>query len=385
MSLVQGGKIYTLGPQGILDCGYIAIRNGVIQDVNSGRAAGKPDIVAKDFVITPGLIDPHTHVGLYRLEGERGDHGVENSDPVTPQLNVLDGFDPFDPALEDAFSGGVTTVGVLPGGPMSYGESVERISLIPGQCAVVKCNKKLVQLFSGIKLAVGEHPKRFLAEQRKSPTTRMGQYAVLRSYLLQAKDYGEKKVSGSSFFSDAKLEALLALLEGKVQARVHAHTVRDILAIIRLAEETGVPKVVLDHGTEAYLIAKTLKEKQIPVVLGPIVFSRRGTELKNLSTRGSKILHDEGVLFSLTTDHPTLPIQYYSLLGSLAVSENMDRENALRLLTVNPAKILGLAQRVGSIEEGKEADIVIWSGDPFDPTSRVVYTLVDGQIVYQGR
>ncbi len=383
--VIQGGKIYTLSPQGTIDKGYVVIEDGIIQDVGEGAppTRGKELIEVQDFVLIPGLVDPHTHIGIYRLEGEIGDHGVETSDPITPQLSVLDALDRFDPAFEDAISAGVTTVGVLPGNYMSFGKDVERISIMPGQYSIVKCNGKVIKPFAGIKMAVGEHPKRFLERLKKVPTTRMGIYGLLRSYLTRAKEYGERK-EGGEILTDFKLEPLLSLLNGKVNARIHAHLARDILSIIRLAEETGIKKLVIDHGTESYLVADILREKNIPVVFGPLLFSRRGTELKNLSIQNIKILHNKGITFSLTTDHPTIPIQYYSLIGSLIISEVVAYEDALRALTINPAKILGLDDRLGTIETGKEADIAILNGEPFDPRTQVVYTLIDGEVVYRG-
>ena len=331
-------------------------------------------IDAKGKYIVPGFIDPHTHIGVYRLEAEPGDHGFESGDPLTPHLNVSDGLDIYDPAFDDALKGGVTTIGVLPGSYMSFGTSVERINIIPGQGAIYKTNKKEIKRYAFLKVAVGEHPKRFLSEQKMVPTTRMGIMAELRSIFIKAKDYmkNEKKKF------DPKLEALIPVIEKKVPLRVHVHTARDITTFLNFAEEFDID-VIFDHATEAHLVKEKLSD--VPIVYGPIVFSRRGTELKNLNSSNLKYM--KGLLFSLTTDHPTIPIQYLDLLAGLSIGEGFSEKEALSLITINAARILGMDDRIGSVEPGKDADIVVLSGKPFDPETKVLYTIVDGEIVYK--
>ena len=354
----------------------IFIENEKIVRIETKAKEISDDVVidAKGKYIVPGFIDPHTHIGVYRLEAEPGDHGFETGDPLTPHLNVSDGLDIYDPAFDDALKGGVTTIGVLPGSYMSFGTSVERINIIPGQGAIYKTNKKEIKRYAFLKVAVGEHPKRFLSEQKMVPTTRMGIMAELRSIFIKAKDYmkNEKKKF------DPKLEALIPVIKKKVPLRVHVHTARDITTFLNFAEEFDID-VIFDHATEAHLVKEKLSD--VPIVYGPIVFSRRGTELKNLNSSNLKYM--KALLFSLTTDHPTIPIQYLDLLAGLSIGEGFSEKEALSLITINAARILGMDDRIGSVEPGKDADIVVLSGKPFDPETKVLYTIVDGEIVYK--
>jgi len=372
--IIKGGILLTPFEQ-ILNP-VITIKNGKIVDIEISDDVchnGEKIIDAKGKYIVPGFIDPHTHIGIHRLEGEGGDPGVEIFDVLTPHLDVVDGLDLFDPAFNDALSGGITTFGVLPGAYMSFGPSVERINIIAGQGAIYKANKREIKRRAFLKIALGEHPKRFLAEKKLTPTTRMGIMAELRNIFTRAKEYSTKKDKKY----DPKLEALMAVIKKEIPIRVHVHTVRDILAILRFAKEFDL-EVILDHATEAYILKEELKD--IPIVYGPIVFSKRGTELANLDSSNLKFM--KNLQFTLTTDHPTIPIQYLDLLAGLAVNEGFSLREALALITIKAARILGIDDRVGSVEPGKDADLVVLSGKPFEPDTQVIYTIVDGEICY---
>jgi len=375
--IIRGGTLLT--PIEELNDPVILIEDGKIVDVKTSVSFNNfsDDMVinADGKYIVPGFIDPHTHIGIHRLEGEGGDQGIETSDALTPHLNVVDGLDIFDPAFEDALRGGVTCVGILPGSYMSFGTSVERINIISGQGAIYKANKREIRKTALLKIALGEHPKRFLAEKKMTPTTRMGIIAELRSIFTKAREYLAKKDKKY----DPKLEALITVIEKRIPVRVHVHTVRDILAILRFAKEFDL-NVILDHATEAYALKEELKD--IPIVYGPIVFSKRGTELANLDSSNLKLMKD--FQFALTTDHPTIPIQYLDLLAGLAVSEGFSEKEALALITTKAARILGVDDRVGSVEPGKDADLVVLSGKPFEPDTQVIYTIIDGEICYHG-
>jgi|YNPBryulayer2012_1023412.scaffolds.fasta_scaffold00191_17 imidazolonepropionase-like amidohydrolase len=352
----------------------VLIKGEKIKEVRPSRTKNDDDVIEAEYVI-PGLIDPHTHIGLYRLEGEAGDHGFEVSDPVTPHLNVSDAVDLFDPAFKDALLAGITCVGILPGSYMSFGSSVERITIMPGQGSVYKTNGSLVERTACIKAAVGEHPKRFLSEQKAVPTTRMGIVAELRAILTKAKEYAESEKKDKK---DPKLEALIPLLKGQIPLRVHVHVERDIQTVLRLANEFGI-RVVLDHATEAYMLSDSLQD--VPIVYGPTVFARRGVELKNLDS--ANLSKMKGLQFSLTTDHPTIPIQYLDLLCSLALAHGYSLKEALQLVTINAARVLGLEGRIGSVEVGKDADLVLLSGAPLAPETKVLMTIIDGEIVFK--
>jgi len=383
--IIKNVKIYTMSDIGVIDKGYVIVENGKIKSVGRGdvKLGSNDEIIdGEGQILLPGLIDAHSHVGFQRLEWIPEESLVEVSDPLTPHYSVLDNFDPYDPAFKDAIMGGVTTVAVLPGSHMSFLVG-ENINIIPGRLAIIKTNGKVLVENAGLKIAVGEHPKRFLSSNKMIPTTRMGIFASIRSILVKTMEYMDRKEKGEKIPIDLKLEALADVLKGKIPVRIHVHTVRDIINIIRVLEDFNVRRIVLDHATESYIVADMLKEKHIPVVLGPIVFSRRGVELKNLSSKIPVKLYEKGVLFSLTTDHPTIPIQYLTLLAGVAVGEGLPYMEALKAITINPAKILGLDNDIGSIEPGKEADLALFSDDPLDPTSKVSLTIINGEVVYR--
>lgn len=353
----------------------IFLEEGKIKDISPSNVLDLTPhcIDASKYWVVPGFIDPHTHIGIYRLEGENADHGFEVSDPLTPHLNVVDGIDPFDPAFENAIKSGVTTVGILPGSYMSFGGSVEKITIMPGQGAIYKTNGKLINKSAFVKVALGEHPKRFLAERKMVPTTRMGIIAEIRSLFKQTLQY----MNGSNEKTNPRLEALIPVLNKEIPLRVHVHTLRDIVAALKIAQEFDL-KIVLDHATEAYNLKDQLKD--VPIVYGPIVFSRRGVELKNLDS--SNLSKMKGLNFCLTTDHPTIPIQYLDLMAGLSMAEGFSLQEALSLITINAAKILGIDDHTGSVEVGKYADLVVLSDKPFEPDTRVICTIVGGQVYW---
>jgi imidazolonepropionase-like amidohydrolase len=386
MLVIKGEKIETFSEKGTLVNGIILVKNGKIVEVGREVKIPSDAETIEGKVVTPGLIDAHTHIGVLPLE-RTAEGFVETSDPLTPQLSVVDALDPFDPAFNDAAKGGITSVVVHPGSPMSYGQMVEPITIIPGKSAFVKINGRIVRECIGIKMAVGEHPKRYLAELKLPPTTRMGIMAALRAILEKTRKSMEEKKLGSEDLreikieEEPKIEALKGLLRKEYPARVHVHLARDMMAVLRLAEEFNFD-VVFEHATEAYIIAEILAKKRIPVVFGPLLFSKRGPELTNLSAKTPAILEKAGVLFALTTDHPTIPIQYLRILAGVAEMEGL--QNGLKTITLNAAKIAGVFNCVGSLEPGKDADITVFSGDPTEAKSRVLYTIVDGKIVYRG-
>ncbi len=348
------------------------------ESIKKGKGTEVIDLTGK--YLLPGFIDAHSHIGLSE-EGVNGPVGTdvnETTDPVTADVKAIDGFNPQDPAIDRALAGGVTTVMIVPGSANPVG----------GQGAIIKFKSRLVDEMivkepSGLKMAFGENPKRVYGEQKKTPSTRLGVAAVVRSYFTKVQDYMKKKEiaqrDGKPFTErDLKLEAGEKVLKGEIPARIHAHRYDDILTASRIADEFGF-KFVIEHGTEGYKIADFLKAKGIPVVVGPLMTFRTKRELKDMTMESINILVEKGVLISLMCDHPVVPLEYASIQAAATLRYAVEETDALKMLTINPAKILGVEDRIGSIERGKDADIVVWSGNPFDARSKVESVYIEGR------
>ena len=326
----------------------------------------------------PGFIDAHAHVGVSEeAEGWAGQDTNEMTEPVTAQVRAIDAINPADLGFRDAISGGVLAVNVNPGSGNPIG----------GQTVALKCWGRTVDQMalrqpSGMKSALGENPKRVYGEQKKTPSTRLGTAAVIRGALVAAANYLERidaeqrkpEADRKPVERDLKLEALGLVLRRQIPWRQHCHRADDIATAIRIADEFGYD-LVIDHGTEAHLLADIIAARGTPVIIGPLFTSRSKVELRNRSLANPGRLAKAGVTIAITTDHPVVPINFLVHQASLAVKDGLDRENALRALTINPARIAGIDDRLGSIEPGKDADLVIWSGDPLDVLSRAVRVL----------
>ena len=335
--------------------------------------------------VLPGFIDAHTHIGIYeeiyRIEG---DDTNESSDPITPHLRALDAVNMEDLAFQDAVQGGVTTVMTGPGSA----------NVIGGLSVVMKTHARtadeaVIKNPAGLKVALGENPKRVYGNRKKAPMTRMATAALMRETLVAAQNYATKIKNGKKDPDkqpdrDLKLEAMLPVISGEIPMLVHAHRVDDIITGLRIADEFHL-KVIIQHGTEAHKIPGELATRRVPAVVGPSLSSRAKVELKDRSFKTAGVLSQTGVQVAIMTDHPVVPIQYLSLLAALTVKEGMDEEEALKAITINPAEILGIADRVGSLEKGKDADIIVLSGHPFDWRTKVELVLINGKIVYENQ
>jgi len=383
--LLSGATIYTCGPQGTVR-GDILIEDGRVTRVSecAEAPAGAQVIDAAGKVITPGFIDAHSHLGT-ALYGQAD--SSDTSAPATPSLRILDSFDPMDPSITDTLAGGVTTVMLHPGAPMSFGQLVENINVIAGQSAIIKTRligrrPQVLKEPAGVKLALGEHPKRVFAEGGSGPHTRMKMLAIIREHLLEARDWMEGEGTGDGSArkgaDEFKYSGLAGLLEGSLQAHVHVHRVKDIRAALGLAQEYGL-KLVLEHATEAYEVARELAESEVPCVVGPLTFSRRGSELAGLSLQLPARLEEAGVKFALMSDHPTYPAHQLPLIAGVANREGASYETALLSITRHAAQIIGVSDRVGSLEPGKDADLVLHSGDPLEATTRICGVMCDGE------
>ena len=399
MIALTNGKVVTIS-HGTWDPGTVLIEGERIVAVGEHIEIPTDAEVydARDKVVMPGLIDAHCHVGLF-ADGIGWDHadGNEVTDPITPHLRALDAVNPGERAFKELVQAGVTTVLTGPGSA----------NVIGGQWICIKTAPKptidemILLEPAGIKMALGENPKRVYGAQKKTPSTRMGNAAVLREALVAAQNYADKWLRYESDLADyeaklqagvddaqapvrperdLKMEALGRVLRRELKARVHAHRADDMLTAVRIAEEFGLD-LTLEHATEGHKIADVLAAKGIPVTVGPILFSRTKFELRDMTPRNPGILSKAGVKVAIQTDEMSA-VKYLSINAALAVREGMPVEDALKAITLNAAEIIGVADRVGSLEVGKDADVVVVSRDPLDYRSQVELVLVNGELAY---
>ncbi|TZE82579.1 amidohydrolase [Calorimonas adulescens] len=381
MILLKNGNIYTMAGE-VIEGGDILINDGRIVEVGRNIDPSGAEImdVSGKFVM-PGIIDAHCHLGMWEdAVGFEGDDGNEETDPATPHLRAIDGINPMDRNFEEAYQGGVTTAVTGPGSA----------NVIGGLFTAIKTYGKriddmIIKDPVALKVAFGENPKWVYGEQKKLPRTRMAIAGILREELTKAKEYMEgraKKEDEDKPELDLKMEAIAKALKGEIPLKAHAHRADDIFTAIRIAKEFNV-RLTLDHCTEGHLIVDYLKEEGYPCIVGPSLSERSKVELKNLTFKTPGILSKAGILVAIMTDHPVIPLQYITLCASLAVREGMDEMEALKAITINPAKIVGIDDRVGSLEPGKDADIAIFDGNPLDIRNRCYATIINGRIVYK--
>ena len=339
-----------------------------------GSTAGGFD--ARGAHVLPGFVDAHSHLGLFEDGlGFEGDDGNEEGTPLTPQLRALDGVNPQDRCFEEALAAGVTTVLTGPGSA----------NPVAGQlCALKTWGRRVDDMVllapAGIKFALGENPKRVYRDKDKTPVTRMATAALIRQCLYRALDYGRKRDSGGEARPDLDLalEALQPLLRGEIPAYFHAHRADDMFTALRISREFDL-RCVLVHGTEGHLVADILAKEQVPVITGPILTDRCKPELRNQRLDNTAALLRAGVLTALCTDHPEVPEQYLPLCAGLAASAGLTDEQALELITINPARIAGLESRVGSLAPGKDADVLVFDRPPLERGARLQKVWINGE------
>ncbi len=344
--------------------------------------AGAEVIDAGGRLVTPGCVEGHCHIGLQN-EG-MGWEGLdinETSDPIQPHMRGIDSINPQDEGFALALRGGVTSACAGPGSSNVVGGSFAAIKL-----AGKRVDKMIIKNPVAMKCAFGENPKRrYGAGMKKSPVTRMGTAALLRELLFKTRRYRDDKLAGKTPAFDMKLEAMLPVIEGDLPLKCHAHRADDILTAIRIAREFNV-KLTLEHCTEGVIIADELAEEGVAAFVGPTLGHSGKIETRNKSFATPAILHTAGVPVSITTDAPVIPLQYLPLCAGLAVSAGLDMEEGWRAITINPATYTGIADRVGSLEPGKDGDVVIWTANPLTTIGGEAYmTIVDGRIVYQAK
>ena len=335
-------------------------------------------IDAEGRLVTPGCVEAHCHIGLdNEAVGWEGRDYNESVDPITPHMRAIDSIYPQDEAFGNALRGGVTTACTGPGSANVVGGSFAVIKL-----AGNRVDNMIVKHPAAMKCAFGENPKRVYGQSKKSPVTRMATAALLRELLFKSRRYLADKEASKDVF-DMKLEAMIPVMKGEIPLKAHAHRADDILTSIRIAKEFGV-KLTLDHCTDGSVIADELAKEGYPAFVGPSLGNKSKVELINKSFNTPAVLTEAGVEVSIITDAPVIPLQHLPMCAGLAAEAGLGYEDAWHAITINPARALGISDRVGSLEAGKDGDVVIWTADPITSVGAESYvTIVDGKIVYR--
>jgi imidazolonepropionase-like amidohydrolase len=388
VTAITGGRVVPIEGEPI-NGGTVLLRDGKIAAVGGPGfevPAGAAVIDAAGKWVLPGFIDAHVHAGVSEeAEGWAGQDTNERTSPNTAHVRVIDAINPAEQGFRDAIGGGILAVNVNPGSSNPIG----------GQTAAIKCWGRTVDAMvlrapAGLKSALGENPKRTYGQRNETPATRLGVAAVIRGAFVAAQNYQAKLANAEAkdpaerpvVERDLKLEALSMVLRREIPWRQHCHRADDIATAMRMAREFGYD-LVLDHGTEAYLLADQIAAASIPVIIGPLLTNRSKVELRNRSLANPGRLAAAGVTIAITTDHPVVPIHFLIHQATLAVKEGLDPVTALEAVTINPARIIGAGDRIGSLAVGKDADLVIWSGDPLDVMSRAERAFIDGREIYR--
>lgn len=381
--IIYNGVVHPMdGP--VIPRGYVAFEGDKITAVGPmEELEHEPEgLDAQGGHILPGFIDAHCHLGLFGDSlGFEADDSNESTDPCTPQLRAIDGVNPLDRGFQEAREGGVTTVLTGPGSA----------NPIAGQFLALKTNGRwvdemVVKAPAAMKFALGENPKSVYNDRKETPVTRMATAAIIRENLSKAQEYQDKQSKADEDPDtdmpdyDAKLEALVPVVEGEVPAHFHAHRADDIATAVRLSKEFGLDYVIV-HGTEGYKVAELLAAEGVPVITGPCLTDRSKPELVGQTLENPALLAKAGVKVAICTDHPETPIQYLPLCAAMAVRGGMEEEKALAAITSAAAEIAGIDKRVGTLTPGKDADVVVTSGHPFDWNGRIKAVFIDGKQV----
>lgn len=368
MLLIQHGIIKTMeGPD--ISCGDILVDdNGKIAAIgeNLPVPANTEIFDATGMLVTPGFVDGHCHIGLHEeIVGQVGNDTNEATNPITPQLRGIDAINPMDEGLSEALKAGVTCAVTGPGSANVVGGTFCAIKLF-GK----RVDKMVVKNPVAMKIAFGENPKRVYGSRQQMPASRMATAALLRGLLFKAKEYEEKWAAYEAGEPEAKkpdfdlqLEAMRPVMRKEIPLKAHAHRADDIFTALRIAKEFDL-NITLDHCTDGALIADELAEEGKPVLVGPSLGSKSKIELVHKSFETPGILAKAGLKLAIITDAPVIPLQYLPLCAGLAVKDGLCEEDAWKAITINPAQIAGIADRVGSLAIGKDADIAIFHGNP---------------------
>jgi imidazolonepropionase-like amidohydrolase len=382
MILIKGGTVKPIASPDI-ENGEVLMDGGKIVAVGKNLPVpeGTEVVDATGCLVTPGFVDAHCHIGLIgetvRWEGEDVNEIV---DPITPEMRGSDGFYPQDEGVHNALMGGVTTAVTGPGSANVIGGTFCALKL-KGNCV----DDMIIRDPVAMKIAFGENPKECYGQKGKEPMTRMGVAALLRTTLVKAFNYAKEVDEAEADPTkkrpyDPKLEALLPVARHQIPLKAHAHQANDILTAIRIAKEFDLD-ISLDHCTDGQLIIPELLKAGKPVLVGPSLGSKSKFELKNKSFTTPGVLDEAGLMVCIITDAPVIPLEYLPLCAGLAIKDGMKEESAWRAITLNPAKVAGIADRVGSLEAGKDADVVIFEGNPLrDIQARARRVYVNGEL-----
>ncbi|MGG1674637.1 amidohydrolase [Neobacillus sp. NRS-1170] len=368
--LLKNATIYPITSKPI-KYGDVLIEEGKIKKVGKNIVTNSNVKImdCSELFLFPGFIDVHTHLGLYdEGTGWAGNDANETAEALTPHIRAMDGVYPLDPAFSDAIKNGITTVHIMPGSA----------NVIGGTTSVIKTSgknikKMIVQDVAGLKIALGENPKRIHSHGNSDSITRMGIMGMLREAFYQAIHTDNP--------DDLRISPLIMALKREIPVRIHAHRADDIITALRFAEEFNLD-LRIEHCTEGHLIAEELAGIGLKVSVGPTLTRRSKVELKNKTWKTYQELTNHGVEVSITTDHPYTPIQYLNICAGIATREGLPEQKALEGITINPARNLRIDQHVGSIEVGKDADLVLWSHHPFHYLAKPKWTMIAGEMIY---
>lgn len=385
MLLIKNGKILTMAGK-VYEHGDILLKDKKIVEIGETIQVNSSDSVniidATDCFVLPGIIEAHCHLGITEAKkGFEGNDCNEINNPLTPYLRGLDGINVMDSAFHNALSAGITGAMIGPGSS----------NVVGGQFVFIKthgrCIDDMVVLEpAAMKVAFGENIKTNYNQKSMLPSTRMTIAAILREELFKAKCYQEKKEnakkSGEQFETDFRMECWLPVLNREIPLKAHVHRADDILTAIRIAKEYNL-RMTLDHCTEGHLIIEEIKKSGFPAIIGPSLVIRNKIETQNSDFKTAGILHKAGVKVAITTDHPVSRIQDLCICAGFAVREGLGMEEGLKAITINAAQICNVSDRVGSLEVGKDADIAIFNGNPMEVFTKTLYTIINGEVVYQ--
>lgn len=382
MLTIIHGNIMTMAGKDYED-GFVQIRNGKITAVGDMadcpvQKGGDGVICANGNPVLPGIIEAHCHMGITEeKKGMEGDDCNESVEPITPYLRAIDAINPMDAAFDDALRAGITSAMVGPGSS----------NVVGGQFAFIKTHgrcidRMIVKAPAAMKVAFGENPKVNFSGQNISPATRMAIAAMLREELFKAQEYQRKRKENPEQEKDFRYECWLPVLEGRIPLKAHVHRADDILTAIRIAKEFHL-SMTLDHCSEGHLIAEEIKESGFPAIVGPDMASRNKIEVQNMAFKTVGILNKKGICTAITTDHPVSMIQFLPICAGLAIKSGLPPQEGLRSITINAARICGVSDRVGSLEPGKDGDVVIFDGNPLEVFTSALCTIIEGKVVYQ--